>query len=141
MWIDDLKQNILGINMLQEKFRQQYTYGEKYTVNKVIKKSYFTRPKLLVDWENQQSKKCNSQTRHVSNIQVHKFSMGEYDYNQPWNKLKYEYKINRIIKFIKSKQLDNITKRILIKNTKNRKIKVDYINGEIIDILNLEELK
>ena len=134
-WLNDLKQNIMNIN--KEEFKNRRIYGEKpHDMQKQLRKSYFSRPKLLTDWEFQKKKKNNN--KPVREIFVKKFST-EIDYDKPWNKLKMEYKINRIIHYVKSNSLDNETKKILIRMTKGRKIKLEYENGEILNILNLEE--
>ena len=139
-WVDDLKQNVQNINHQEIKNRKGKVYGEKNTCQrKTLKKSYFSRPKLLTDWEYQKKKKNQSSLRPSRDIQVKQFSQQNIDYDKPWKRLKYEHKINRIIHFVKINNLDRDIKKQLITMTKNRKIDVEYENGEIKKILNLEE--
>ena len=136
-WLNDLKQNVSGINIQEDKNRR--VYGEKPgNEPKQLRKSYFMRPKILTDWEYDKKKK--NQGKPTREIRVKQFS-SQNDYDKPWNKLKYEYKINRIIHFVKMNQMDNETKKLLIRMTKTRKIKLNYEDGEIKEIINLEELQ
>ena len=136
-WLDDLKQNILLINQEENKNRRVYREEKMLHVSKPLKKSYFIRPKILTDWEQEKKRKNNG--KPVKEIRVKQFS-DKNDYDKPWNKLKYEFKINRIIQYVKKNNLDNETKKLLIRSTKTRKVKLDYQEGEIKEILNLEEL-
>lgn len=135
-WLEDLKQNIQNINKEEQKKRR--VFGENIKIQqKTLKKSYFSRPKLLTDWEYQNKK--NKNINKPSNIiQVRQFS-SNIDYDKPWHKLKYEHKINRIIHYVKTNNINNDIKRQLIQMTKTRTIQVEYENGEIKSILNLEE--
>ncbi len=136
-WLDDLKQNILLIN--KEENGKRRVYGENNKIqNKTLRKSYFSRPKLLTDWEYKKQRK-NQNNRQTKDIQVLQFSQQEIQYDKEWNKLKYEHKINRIIHYVKSKNLNNDTKKELIQLVKSRKIQVEYVNGEIKNVINLEE--
>ncbi len=136
-WLNDLKQNILNINK-QEQLRRK-VYGEKKTrTTKTLKKSYFSRPKLLTDWEYQKKKKNLNTNRPSRDVHVKQFSQQD-DYNKPWNKLKYEHKINRVIQYVRQNQLSTQVKKDLIQLTKSRKIKVEYEDGEIKKVMNLEE--
>lgn len=134
MWLDDLKENVLKINNEEQKNKK--VYGEKIEQSKQLRKSYFVRPKLLTDWEFQKQKKNHGKL--TRDIQVKQFST-EIDYDKQWNKLKYEHKMNRIIDYVKKNNIDSSTKKLLIQLNKQRKIKVEYDNGEITKILNLEE--
>ena len=137
-WLDDLKQNILKINKEEE--GRRIVYGEKRKEkSKVLRKSYFSRPKLLTDWEYRNKKKNINTNRPSRDVHVKKFSQQEIDYDRPWNKLKYEHKINRIIQYVKKNNLARDIKKQLIQMTKSRKIKVEFENGEIKKILNLEQ--
>lgn len=134
-WLNNLKENILIINKEEQKKRR--VYGEKNIIHqKTLRKSYFSRPKLLSDWEYQKQRK--NQKKPTKDIQVKQFS-SNIDYDKQWNKLKYEHKINRIIHYVKSNNLDNDIKKILIQLVKSRKIQVEYENGEIKNIINLQK--
>lgn len=138
-WIDNLKQNVQQIN--QEEQKRRKVYGEKNTLQKkTLRKSYFSRPKILTDWEYKNKKKSINTNRPCRDIQVRQFSsQQDIDYNKQWNRLKYEHKINRVIHYVRINNLDRDMKKQLIQMTKSRKIKVEYENGEIKKILNLEE--
>lgn len=137
-WMDQLKENILSINVLEEQKMEKIYNFKKPKQIKQLRASYFIRPKIISDWEYKKQKQ--NINKPIKEIRVKQFSNNE-DYNKPWNKLKYEFKINRIIHYVKSNDIDNETKKLLIQSTKNRKIKVDYEDGEIKNILNLESLK
>ncbi len=134
-WLEELKQNVQTINKEQQNKRR--VFGENSTIQqKTLRKSYFVRPKLLTDWEyNNKKKNINKPSK---DIQVKQFS-SQNDYDKPWHKLKYEHKINRIIHYVKTNNINNNRKKQLIQMTKSRKIQVEYENGEIKSILNLEE--
>jgi hypothetical protein len=137
-WIDNLKQNVQQVN--QEEQRKRRVYGEKKNTKKTLRKSYFSRPRLLTDWEYKNKKKSMNTNRPSRDVQVRHFSSEQdIDYDKPWNRLKYEHKINRVINFVKTNNLDRDMKKQLIQMTKSRKIRVEYENGEIKKILNLEE--
>ncbi len=133
-WFEDLKQHILGINKAE--YQKRRVYGENNKIqNKTLKKTYFTRPKILSDWEYNK----NKQNEKTKDIHVKQFSQ-HIEYDKPWNKLKYEHKINRVIHYVKLNNLNTDIKKLLIKMTKSRKLQVQYENGEIQNIINLEEL-
>lgn len=134
-WLEDLKQNIQNIN--KEEQKKKRVYGENVKIQqKTLRKSYFSRPKLLTDWEYKNKKK--NINKPSKDIQVKQFS-SQIDYDKPWHKLKYEHKINRIIHYVKTNNINNDIKKQLIQMTKTRKIQVEYENGEIKSILNLDQ--
>lgn len=134
-WIEDLKHNVQQINQLEQQRRKVYGEATKQP-KKTLRKSYFSRPKILTDWEYQKKKKSMNTNRLSRDVHVKQFSNSNVDYNKPWNKLKYEHKINRIIHYVKTQNLDRDTRKQLIHLTKSRKIKVEYENGEITKIVN-----
>lgn len=135
-WLEELKQNVQNINKEEQKKRR--VFGENIKIQqKTLRKSYFSRPKLLKDWE-YNNKKKNFQ-KPLKDIQVKQFSRQNDFYDKPWHKLKYEHKINRIIHYVKTNNTSNDIKKQLIQMTKNRKIQVEYENGEIKSILNLNQ--